>query len=273
MIATTTLLSNSSPGARDRQLWLALAASALVHCLALVIFAGLLLPAPVLVWVRLGRPAVVEVLLAGPEPVAVAPQPETPSEVATPRPPLEPVVTPLPAPLPPLPVPESPAPVRRSDPRPPAAPAIGAAMPTEPLPDAVADDTPIPPGDVAVGAVDTPGALGTTQALRLAQRFPQEIANKPRLQDPLVVAYPARAARAHREARVSVLLIIDADGSVLETTLLPDDQLFGPTVRDAVAGGKFKPAEADARPVPYWMVLEFVFTMRPVRAPTLPASK
>ena len=105
---------------------------------------------------------------------------------------------------------------------------------------------------------------GTTQALRLAQRFPNGVDTKPRLLDPLVVPYPPRAARAHREARVSALLIIDADGKVLETTLLPDEPLFGPTVRDALAGAKFKAAEAESRPVPHWIVLEFVFKMRPV---------
>ncbi len=262
----------SSLDARDRRFWLALAASLLAHFVALLIFAGLLLPLPIPVWVKLGQPAVVQVLLAGPEPAAVAPQPEIPAEAAKPRPEIEPVATSLPAPAPSQAIPDSPAPVRRTDPLPPAAPATGAATPTEPLPDAVADDAPIPPGDVAVGTATTNAALGTTQALRLAQRFPQQVAVKPRLQDPLIVPYPARAARAHREARVSALLIIDEDGKVLETTLLPDDQLFGPTVRDALAGAKFKAAEAESRPVAHWTILEFVFTMRPVRAPRQRAS-
>ncbi len=272
MSTMASLPTQTMPGARDQRLWLALVASALAHCLGLIIFAGLLLPLPLPVWVKLGQPAVVEVVLAGPEPAAVAPQPEAPVEVAKPRLEIEPAVTPLPAPLPQQPAPDPPAPVRRTDPRPPAAPLTGAATPTEPLPEAVADDTPIPPGDVAVGAAESSAVLGTTQALRLAQRFPQEVATRPRLQDPLVVPYPARAARAHREARVSALLIIDSDGKVLETTLLPDDQLFGPTVRDALAGAKFRAAEAESRPVPHWMVMEFVFTMRPTRAPRLPAS-
>jgi hypothetical protein len=272
MNATMPMPYSAGSGRGDRRLWLALAASTLAHWVALLVFAGMLLPLPLPVWIRLGQPAVVEVVLAGPEPAAVAPPVDTPAEVDKPKPEIEPVLTPRPAPLPPLPVPDAPAPVRRSDPQPPAAPATGATTPAEPLPDAVADDTPIPPGDVAVGAAESLSKLGTTQALRLAQRFPQEIATQPRLQDPLVVPYPPRAARAHREARVSALLIIDADGSVVETTLLPDDQLFGPTVRDALAGAKFKPAEADSRPVGHWMVLEFVFTMRPARAPRLPAS-
>lgn len=270
--AAMSMHSWSSPDARERRLWLALVASLLAHCLALLVFAGLLLPLPIPVWVKLGQPAVVQVLLAGPEPAAVAPQPQAPTEDAKPQPEIEPVSTPLPAPDPSQAMPAPPAPVRRTDPRPPAAPATGAATPTEPLPDAVADDSPIPPADVAVGTAATTAALGTTQALRLAQRFPQQVDAKPRLQDPLIVPYPVRAARAHREARVSALLVIDADGNVLETTLLPDDQLFGPTVRDALAGAKFKAAQVESRPVANWTILEFVFTMRPVRAPRQRAS-
>ena len=269
--ATTNLPFMASPDARDRRLWLAFAASALAHAVALVIFAGLLLPSPVPVWIRMGQPAVVQVLLAEPEPAKVAP-PETPIEIAKIQPEIEPTIAPLPVPAPAPTTPDPPALTRRIDPQPPAAPATGAATPTEPLPDAMPDDSPIPPGDVAIGAAESPAALGTTQALRLAQRFPQKIGLRPRLQNPLVVLYPPRAARAFREARVSALLIIDDDGKVLETTLLPDDPLFGPTVRDALASAKFLAAEAESRPVAYWMVLEFVFTMRPIHAPKLPTS-
>ena len=272
MSATANLSFDANSATLDRRLWLALVASVLAHWVALIIFAGLLLPLPLPVWVSLGQPAVVEVVLASPEPPAVAPEPDTPVDAT--KPPLEitPALTPVPSSPPPRPAQEAPTPVRRTDPNPPAAPLTGAAMPVEPLPDAIPDDTPIPPGDVAVGAAESSAVLGTTQALRLAQRFPNGVDTKPRLLDPLVVPYPPRAARAHREARVSALLIIDADGKVLETTLLPDEPLFGPTVRDALAGAKFKAAEAESRPVPHWIVLEFVFKMRPVRAPRFPAS-
>jgi outer membrane biosynthesis protein TonB len=270
--ATTNLPFMASPDGRDRRLWLAFAASALAHALALVILAGLLLPSPVPVWVRMGQPAVVQVLLAEPEPAQVAPQADTPVDAARIQPEIEPTIAPPPVPAPTPATPDPPALARRVDAPPPAALATGAATPTEPLPDAVPDDSPIPPGDIAIGAVESPEALGTTQALRLAQRFPQKIGLRPRLQNSLVVLYPPRAARAFREARVSALLIIDDDGKVLETTLLPDDPLFGPTVRDALARAKFLPAEAESRPVAYWMVLEFVFTMRPTHAAKLPSS-
>jgi outer membrane biosynthesis protein TonB len=271
--ATSDLLSAQGRPDADRRLWVSLAASALTHAIALVVFAGLLLPAPTPTWVRLGEPAVVQVLLAGPEPAATAPQPQTPAEITDPRTAIEPVVTPLPTPLPPQPLPEPPAPVRRADPRPPAAPRTGAATPTEPTPDAIAEDAPIPAGDVAVGALETADFLGHTQALRLAQRFSQSILNPPRLLHPLVVPYPVRAARGHREARIDALLIIDSDGRVLETTLIPDDPLFATTVQDALATAKFKPAETDTRPTSYWLILEFVFTMRPTFPILLPGQR
>jgi Gram-negative bacterial TonB protein C-terminal len=268
--APTIVPGHKRPGA-DHRLWVSLAASAFTHGLALAVFAGLLLPAAAPVWIRLGEPAVVQVLLAGPEPAATALQPEKPVEIAEPRHAIEPIATPLPAP--PQPLAERPAPVRRTDTRPAAAPSTGAATPTEPSPDAVAEDVPIPPGDVAVGAAENADPLGRTQALRLAQRFAQPIARPPRLQDPLTVPYPVRAARGHREARIAALLIIDSNGKVLETTLVPDDPLFTATVQDALATAKFKPAETDAKPTSYWLILEFVFTMRPALSPQLPGPR
>ena len=192
------------------------------------------------------------------------------TEVAPPPPVIAPVATPLPAPKPPDPLPEPPAPVLRSEPRPAAAPATGAAAPTEATPDAVADDAPLPPGDVAVGPTDTAEPMGHTLALRLAQRFPDRLGKAPQLQSPMMIPYPAQAARARREARIAALLIIDANGKVLETTLTPEDTLFGPTVQSALAGAKFTPAEVEGKPAPYWIVLEFVFTMRALRAQKRP---
>lgn len=256
----------------NQRLWVSLAASALAHAIALAVFAGLLLPAPAPVRVRSGEPAVVQVLLAAPQPAAPAPQPETAVQVAPQRPALEPVAKPLPVPKPQEPQPEPPAPVRRIDLRAPAASTAGVATRSDSAPEALAADTPIPPGDVAVGAAETAEPLGHAQALRLAQRFPEPVARPPQLKDPLVVPYPPRAARANREARIAALVIIDTAGQALEATLVPDDPLFGPTVEDALRSAKFRPAEAEAKPVPYWVILEFVFTMRPTLPARLPPT-
>ena len=254
----------------NRRVWLSFGASVLAHALALAILAGLLLPLPTPVWIRLGQPASLKVLLSEPQPAETAAPPMTLTEVAPPPPVIAPVTTPLPAPKPPEPQPEPPAPVLRSEPRQAAAPATGAQTPTETTPDAVAEDAPLPPGDVAVGATENAEAMGHTLALRLAQRFPERVGKAPQLQAPLMIPYPPQAARARREARIAALLVIDASGTVLETTLSPEDTLFGPTVQAALAGAKFKPAEIEGRPAPYWVVLEFVFTMRALRAAKRP---
>ena len=68
-----------------------------------------------------------------------------------------------------------------------------------------------------------------------------------------------------------MLLLLDATGRVVDTTLFPDESLFGPAIVDALNGARFAPAEADAKPMPYWMILEFVFSMRPAAKPRPPA--
>jgi hypothetical protein len=253
--------------APNQPLCISLALSLLAHAIALAVFAGLLLAVPASVSLKLGEPAVMQIQLLGSQSAEPAPEPAAAVAAAPTRAAIEPALTPLPSIKPQEPPPEPPVPVRRIDLRAPAAHATGTPIAGEPTPDALASDTPIPPGDVAVGAAETAEPMGHAQALRLAQRFPQPVAKLPQLQDPLVVPYPARAARAHREARIAALLIIDADGKALEATLLPDDPLFGPTVEAALRSAKFKPAEADSRPVTHWLVLEFVFTMRPPAQP------
>ena len=139
----------------------------------------------------------------------------------------------------------------------------GAQTPTpEPSTEGVSD-TPVPPGDVAVGALDSSERIGTGPALRLAQRFPRPASRPPRLRESLVVAYPARAARAHREARIAALLIVDAEGKIIETTLFPNDPLFAATIHDALRDIRLSPAAIESGPVSYWTILEFIFTMRP----------
>ena len=136
----------------------------------------------------------------------------------------------------------------------------------DPAPDAVAIDSP-PPGDVAVGATDESARVGRTQSLRLAQRFPARVEKRPQLRAPLVVPYPLRAARARAEIRIAALVLLDAEGRKTETTLYPDDAMFAPTVLAALDGAQFTPAEIDGKPVPYWTILDFIFTMRPPARP------
>lgn len=245
----------------NHRFWVSLAVSALMHAIALAIFAAMLLPFPAPVWVRMGQPAVVQVVLSAPEPAPVASPAVTRAEVAAPA--VEPVLTPLPEPKAHVPA-QHPAPsVSLAEQRPAAANPTGSDMPIAPTPDAVPDDAPTPPGDTAVSfpAAAEP-LLGRTQALRLTQRFPQKIDKPPRLKAALVVPYPVRAARSWREARIAALLIVDSAGRVLETTITPEDPLFAPTVRDVLETAAFLPAEAEGGPVTYWIIVEFLFTMR-----------
>jgi len=268
--AILTLAPPSTSLTRVR-LGMSFAMSAAIHGLALMIFAGLLLPNPAPVWNRLGEAATVQVILAPPQPTA-PPEPPAPAQIVPPTIAPNPESTAAVA-IKPATAPQPPLPAARSDPRPPAAPLTGTPNPTEPTPDAVPDDAPPPPGDIGVGVATNPDALGRTTALRLAQRFPQRISNSAKLKAPLVIAYPPRAARAWREARIEALLVVDTDGKILETTLTPDDPLFAPTVRDALDGAVLLPADIDGVPVRYWVVLEFIFTMRQLHQPNAARAK
>ena len=248
----------------DHRLWLALAASVAAHAIALAMFAGLLFRPPSSIPDKPGDPAAMQVLLRAAQAVDASTDVATPVAVAPSAFAVEPVVVPPPALKPQKPIPE-PAPGRRIDLRAPPVLAASAVTPAESEADAAAS-APIPPGDVAVGASENAEAMGHVQALRLAQRFPQQVAKPPQLLVPLVVPYPPAAARTHREARISALLIIDAEGNAVEATLLPDDPLFGPAVENALRQGKFKAAEVDSRPLTHWLVLEFVFSLRPSQA-------
>jgi hypothetical protein len=137
----------------------------------------------------------------------------------------------------------------------------GATVPYEPSTEPTPSNAP-PPGDVAVGPVNDLDRLGHAQALRVASRFPQPVTNRPLLLDTLSVPYPLRAAFAHREARITVLMLVEADGRIIDTTLYPDDPFFTPAVLGALRGARFAPADIKGKPVPYWAMMEFVFTMR-----------
>ena len=260
-----------APG--NHRFWVSLGASALTHAIALTIFAGLLLPFPAPVWILTGQPTVVQVVLSTPEPEPAPPEPAVaPAQVAPPV--LEPVPVPQPTAKLAPPVQQTPIPpVLRADSRAAAASITGSDALIPQTPEAVPADAPTPPGDVAVGSVETAELLGHTQALRLAQRFPQRIAKPPRLKAPLVVPYPVPAARTWREARIDALLVVDNNGKVLETSIAPEDPLFGPTVRDALETAAFLPAEADGVAVSYWVIVEFVFTMRQLRQPRAAAAR
>jgi hypothetical protein len=120
-----------------------------------------------------------------------------------------------------------------------------------------------PPGDVSVGPINDPDRLGGVQALRLASRFPQRAYKRPQIVGALTVPYPLRAAFARRDGLIAALVLIDATGSITDTTLYPDDPFFSPTILASLRGVRFAPAETvDGKPMPYWAILQFGFRMR-----------
>ena len=135
---------------------------------------------------------------------------------------------------------------------------------------------PLPPptdvGDVAVGATTDISGFGPAIAARLAQQFPVKPGRLPRLHRTLTITYPEWALRDRRSAHVDALLLLDAKGNVMETMLEPDDPIFGPAVREALASAVFLPAQAADTALPYWIALEFVFAIEPVRPPPTRAN-
>jgi hypothetical protein len=242
--------------ARDagQRLTVSLALSILAHVIVIAIFAGLLKPMLTPVPGRTGQALPIEVALVGVRPIAFTAPPESPamvSEVPEIPPPLgaAPSLSAIAAPI-------SPPAATPID-----APPLGVSVQADANADTVSADATPPPGHTSVAPIADSERLGHAQALRLAQRFPHGAAKPPKLRDPLIVPYPPRAARAHAEARIAVLLLLDATGKVVDTTLFPDEPLFGPTIVDALSTVHFVAAEADAKQIPYWVILEFVFSM------------
>ena len=81
----------------------------------------------------------------------------------------------------------------------------------------------------------------------------------------MITGYPVEAARSHISARIAAILTIDAAGKVVpaDTRLVPDDPMFHSAVVAAIDQSVFTPAELDGDPMPYWLILEFVFRIDP----------
>ena len=124
-----------------------------------------------------------------------------------------------------------------------------------------------PDVSIAVGLIDDPARLGADYVARLAQRFPERVSKTPLLLGSPIVMYPAAAMATGAERRIAALLTVDPNGRIADLQLVPDDPLFGPAVLDALKDAQFTPAEIDTRTVPYWAILEFVFTLERPGAP------
>src|SRR6202521_1319589 len=258
--------------ASKRRLSWSLAVSLAVHALAITVIAGMLQSSLMSPANRVGVPLPINVALVAQRPIAFSAPPEMPQQVSelpsadripeekSKEPTLSASARELRAPT------ATPQPAVTSTPLP------GAAVPSEPSIEPTPSDAP-PAGDVAVGPVNDLDRIGRAQALRLASRFPQPVTKRPLLLDTLTVPYPLRAAFAHRDARIIVLMLVEADGRIVETTLYPDDPFFTPTVLASLRGARFAPADIMGKPVPYWAMMEFVFTMQRSARPSQRAAE
>ncbi|MBK9677174.1 MAG: hypothetical protein IPO82_18765 [Betaproteobacteria bacterium] len=207
-----------------------------------------------------------QAVLAPPAPAAESePPPAPPVEVATPAPASPPVAPVAPAPAAPTPVP--PAPAAPPAVAPAAAPPPGLTQPGTGQVDAPRRPAPLPTdsGDVAVGPAADLSGFGPVTTTRLALQFPVRPGRLPRLARTLTVVYPEAALRERASTQVAALLLLDAKGTVVETVIEPDDTVFAPAVREALASAVFLPAQAADAPLPYWIALEFVFAVDPVK--------
>ncbi|HUH91855.1 MAG TPA: energy transducer TonB [Casimicrobiaceae bacterium] len=227
--------------ADERRLSVAMAASLVIHALALAALRGWVpaidaLPAS-------ASFATLQAVIATP---AAPPPSERPmiDEIAMPELVVKPAVLPLEPRAPPLPLP-TPEPLASLSP--------AASEPSR-------SGTPRQVS-ITVGTIDDPGKLGGAYAALLMARFPAPVEKLPRLAGTPPIAYPAPALEAGVERRVVAVLTLRADGSIERSELAREDPMFGPAVLDALTQTRFAPAEVAGKGVPYWAIVEFVFLL------------
>jgi hypothetical protein len=125
---------------------------------------------------------------------------------------------------------------------------------------------------VAVKTISDPSLLGSRYVTDFAQRFPTRATKEPAMVGSPVVVYPHAALEQGIEGHFAVMLTLDAAGKITSSELVVDDALFGPVMLDALNSVRFTPADVYGKQVPYWTIVEFIFTIgRPV-APPVAAS-
>jgi len=241
--------SAASRRADERRLSAAVAASLVIHALALAALRGWV-PAIDALPARASF-ATLQAVIAAP---AAPPTSERPliDEIAIPELVVEPAVRPLEPPAPPLPV-RSPEPLASLSPV--ASEPSGSGTPRQ--------------VSITVGTIDDPARLGPEFTALLAARFPKPAEKAPKLAGTPPIAYPAAALEVGAERRVVAVLTLRADGSIERSELTREDPMFGPAVLDALTQTRFAPAEVAGKGVPYWAIVEFVFLLsRPPPAPS-----
>jgi TonB family protein len=236
-----------------RRLWGFVAASVATHALLLAALFALLRPA--LLAPKLGDPIGINVEITAIAPIDTLTLVRAESPLT-----LMPLLPALPQPLP-LPRMREMVKVEGEAP--------GAPTPVAPS----VDPTPIDViGRVVVGPVVDLARLPPSDAARVRQSFAPNVHREPQLAGSLAVPYPTAALRLRSEGRVLVLVSLDAEGQITDAKTFPEPSVFGPSVLAALKGARFRPALLDDKPVPYWTMLEFVFTIAG-EAPAIDAAK
>jgi hypothetical protein len=255
----TTLAAMAGPAQNaTRPLWTAAMLSVAAHALLLAALGSIVSSAwrstEVAFVPGSGAPLQAWLVPRAAEPEAEPPPPEPPVEkVPAPAPPPAAQTVPL-APAPPAPMPPGLT-----------QPAGGeASVPRSPPP------PPADLGNIAVGPTSDLSPFGAATKSRLAALYPVKPGRLPRLKRTLTVVYPDWGLRDGSSAHINALLLLDAQGKVAETIVEPDDPIFAPVVREALTEAEFHPAQAADAPMPYWIALEFVFTIDPLKPAARP---
>jgi hypothetical protein len=225
----------------ERRLWVAIGISIVLHALIIAALRGAL-PRTYSFEGGAGNLPVLQAYIVGAPLQSESDQPQ----------PLEPAATAI---DPDLVVPPKTEPLESmSGHPPPAAAALPGGKPSSAAPGA-------PDINVSVGTIADPAQLGPDYVAQLAQRFPNPAQKVPVLLGAPVVDYPRTAIEKGMQGRFAAVVAIDALGKVADARLVIDDPIFGPALLDALKRMEFAPAQDGGNPIPYWAIVEFVFTL------------
>lgn len=207
-----------------------------------------------------------------PPPARVEPPAPPPPQRAAPPPEPEPVAAEPPPPPPPAPPPR-PEPVARPEPPAPEPPALEMPAPQLPpaepaLQTAVPTSAAQPPSPAPAAAPASPPAAPALAAVPSAPRVAAPEPTPPRFDaaylDNPKPAYPAMARRMGLQGKVLVRVFVNAAGTPEKVELkeTSGSKVLDRSALDAVTRWKFVPAREGEKPVPGWVVVPIVFTLK-----------
>jgi len=116
-----------------------------------------------------------------------------------------------------------------------------------------------PGGQVTINLVDSPEPLEPALEAVLRQSYPGAAPATPEFEAMPVAIYPKAALADQRNVHLRVLVIMHEDGRVELAAGSLHDPLFEPSVRDALARARVRPAAEQGRPAVAWAFLLFSY--------------